>query len=320
MVKKFHPVKGKSVYIIFHGKALGDTLAFFPYVEQYRIVNKCNVKVYLPRQEMIPFLKPNYPNIEFLSEEKYIGSFPGGPPSGDNIFFKLPFDADNVQTFKVGTSWDGRQHMPMQKSASECLGLKFKELKPKLSLKDRGRPFKEKYVTIGVHSNGPQLKYWNYPNGWKYVVNYLKHKGYRVLAVDLRNSNNRSEWINETPNNVETANENPIDITMNNIAHSEFFIGLPSGLSWLSWALNKHVIMIQGMTKPWFEFQDKCIHVHNNDVCNGCWHRDETLHLKGDWGICPDHKGTDRQFECTKEIDPPMVFKAIDKVIRDSRK
>jgi hypothetical protein len=44
------------------------------------------------------------------------------------------------------------------------------------------------------------------------------------------------------------------------------------------------------------------------------------LHLKGDWGICPDHKGTDRQFECTKEIDPPMVFKAIDKVIRDSRK
>ena len=91
-------------------------------------------------------------------------------------------------------------------------------------------------------------------------------------------------------------------------------------MSWLAWAVNKWVIMIHGMTKPWFEFQHKCIHVHNDKVCNGCWHRDETLNLKGDWSVCPDHKGTDREFECSKEIDPPMVFSAIDKVIRDSRK
>ena len=78
--------------------------------------------------------------------------------------------------------------------------------------------------------------------------------------------------------------------------------------------LNKWVIMIHGMTEPWFEFQHKCIHVHNSEVCNGCWHRDETLRLKGDWNVCPDHKGTNREFECSKEITPPMVFDAIDKV------
>ena len=58
--KVFHPIKGKSVYIIFHGNALGDTLAFFPYVEQFRIENKSKVKVYLPKQEMIQFLFMNY--------------------------------------------------------------------------------------------------------------------------------------------------------------------------------------------------------------------------------------------------------------------
>ena len=92
-----------------------------------------------------------------------------------------------------------------------------------------------------------------------------------------------------------------------------------SGLSWLAWAVNKWVIMIHGMTEPWFEFQHKCIHVHNSEVCNGCWHRDETLNLKGDWNVCPDYKGTEREFECSKEIDPPMVFSAIDKIIDDIR-
>ena len=66
--KEFHPIKDKSVYIIFHGKALGDTLAFFPYVEQFRIENRCRVKVYLPKQEMIQYFKPVYPEIEFLPE------------------------------------------------------------------------------------------------------------------------------------------------------------------------------------------------------------------------------------------------------------
>ena len=72
--------------------------------------------------------------------------------------------------------------------------------------------------------------------------------------------------------------------------------------------------MIHGMTKPFFEFQHNCIHVHNSDVCNGCWHRDETLNLKGDWNICPDHKGTNRMFECSKNITPEKVYDAIEEV------
>ena len=69
-MKKFHPVQGKTVHIIFQSKGLGDTLAWFPYVEQFRVENKCKVKLFLPKQEMIPLLKPNYSKIEFLEDYK----------------------------------------------------------------------------------------------------------------------------------------------------------------------------------------------------------------------------------------------------------
>ena len=310
-MKTFHPIQDKEVNIVFQSKALGDTLAWFPYVEQYRVDNKCDVNLFLPLQELIPILKPNYPEIVFLKEEDYIIQ------GRDGLYFKMSMDARSIMSYKIGARWDGRQHFPLQQSASEILGLPFKEKRPNLHFKNYGRPIKEKYVAIGVHAAGPQLKYWNYPNGWDYVVKYLKHKGYKVLAVDLHEDRSRDGYVNKTPDGVEKRNGEPLDITMNNIIHSEFFIGLSSGLSWLSWALNKWVIMINGVSKPWCEFQHKCIHVfnHSDDVCTGCYHRDETLNLKGEWDVCPDHKGTDRQFECTKEIEPPMIFSAIDKVL-----
>ena len=39
-MKQFHPIQGKTVHIIFQSKGLGDTLAWFPYVEQFRVENK----------------------------------------------------------------------------------------------------------------------------------------------------------------------------------------------------------------------------------------------------------------------------------------
>ena len=320
-MKKFHPVQGKTVHIIFQSKGLGDTLAWFPYVEQFRVENKCKVKLFLPRQEMIPLLKPNYPEIEFLEEDKYIvPSIAKHFGQIGSLDFKLPMSAESIMSYKIGCNWDGRQYIPLQQSATEILGLPFIEKRPNLYFKNYGRPMKEKYVCIGVHSNGPQLKYWNYPKGWDYVVKYLNHKGYKVLDIDLKEDNSRDGYINKLPKGVIKSQGKSLDERISELIHCEFFIGLGSGLSWLAWAVNKWVIMIHGMTEPWFEFQHKCIHVHNDVVCNGCWHRDETLNLKGDWNVCPDHKGTDREFECSKEIDPPMVFNAIDKVIRDSRK
>ena len=154
-MKTFHPIQGKAVNIVFQSKALGDTLAWFPYVEQYRVDNKCDVNLFLPRQEMIPLLKPTYPEIVFLKEEDYIIH------GRDGLYFKMSMDAQSIMSYKIGSTWDGRQKLKLQQAATEILGLPFIEKKPNLVFRNYGRHIKEKYVTIGVHSNGPQLKYWN---------------------------------------------------------------------------------------------------------------------------------------------------------------
>jgi len=35
----------------------------------------------------------------------------------------------------------------------------------------------------------------------------------------------------------------------------------------------------------------------------------------GDWNWCPDHKGTERQFECSKSIEYTEVIKMLKKVL-----
>ena len=219
-MKTFHPVQGKTVHIIFQSKGLGDTLAWFPYVEQFRVENKCKVKLFLPRQEMIPLLKPNYPEIEFLEEDKYIvPSIAKHFGQIGSLDFKLPMSAESIMSYKVGCNWDGRQYIPLQQSATEILGLPFIEKRPNLYFKNYGRPMKGKYVCIATHSNGPQLKYWNYPKGWNYIVKYLKHKGYRVLDIDFYDDESRDGYNNKIPDGVIKSQGKPLDVRINELIH-----------------------------------------------------------------------------------------------------
>ena len=107
-----------------------------------------------------------------------------------------------------------------------------------------------------------------------------------------------------------------LEDTINHIEHSEFFIGLSSGLSWLAHALGKKVCMISNFSEDWHEFDlndPTYKRITNKSVCHGCWN----LVNKGisfdhkDWYWCPKHKGTERQFECHTSITPDMVFNEI---------
>ena len=55
--------EGKRVYIHFASKALGDTLAWFPYAEEFRKKHKCEVIVSTFHNEMF---EQNYPEITFI--------------------------------------------------------------------------------------------------------------------------------------------------------------------------------------------------------------------------------------------------------------
>jgi autotransporter strand-loop-strand O-heptosyltransferase len=99
---------------------------------------------------------------------------------------------------------------------------------------------------------------------------------------------------------------------INWIEHSEFFIGLSSGLTWVAHAVGKKCVMVSGVTDPFNEFIEDCVRIHRKDVCNSCFTRPSEYKFDpGDWFWCPEHKGTNRQFECTKKISSKQIISKI---------
>lgn len=189
--------------------------------------------------------------------------------------------------------------------AADAIGFKGNsELRPSLSFIDTGRPIEEKYIVIGFHSTA-QAKYWNNPTGWQEIVDWHRENGYRVFIASQEGDgymgNFHPTGIEEMPKEL--------NLVTNWIRHSEYFIGLSSGLSWLAWAIGTRVVLISGFTPEECEFTDNTLRIIDKSVCNSCWKWDHFN--KGDWHWCPAHKGTDRQFECTKKITGLSV---IDKI------
>jgi hypothetical protein len=180
------------------------------------------------------------------------------------------------------------------------LGLEYKEIKPIIDYKIGNNPIGDKYVVISPYSTAG-LKHWDFER-WEKLSEWLVSLGYKV--VNISKDSVKSKFIDNLKN---TSIEN----TLNYIHHSEFMIGLSSGLSWLSWAAGKHVFMISNFTEPDHEFTTNCTRFINKSVCNGCWNKPKFKFDKGDWDWCPEHKGTDRQFECHKSITVEDVINGI---------
>ena len=118
---------------------------------------------------------------------------------------------------------------------------------------------------------------------------------------------------NRNPIGVEQFPRSPIDKVIEELKRSKAFIGISSGLSWLSWAVGTPTVMISGFTESYNEMQD-CIRISAPEgKCSGCWNRYKFD--PGDWNWCPDHKGTPRQFECSREITSDMVIKELEKIL-----
>lgn len=108
----------------------------------------------------------------------------------------------------------------------------------------------------------------------------------------------------------------PLSECVNLLAHAEFFIGMPSGLSWPAWASNVPVVLISGITARWYEFSAS-YRVVNRLVCHGC-HNDTTI-PRATFENCPYHQGTERAYECQRKISARQVINAIDELISDKR-
>jgi autotransporter strand-loop-strand O-heptosyltransferase len=284
-------LKGKNVLIVFHSSSLGDSIAWIPYVEEFRKKHDCIIYCSTHQNHLF---QSEYKNIIFINP----GSVPENVYATYNIgWFSPPWGgARNVQP-------NDYRLIPLQQTITDILGLPYHEVIPKIAAPDKPRPMPEKYVVIAEHSTA-NAKHWHYPNGWQTIVDYLNKKGYKVMTI--------SKQPSALKNVVNKCGDFPIEMRINQIKHSEFMVTIGSGLAWTAWALGKKVVMISGFSKPICEFQSNCIRITNDKVCNGCFNDSRYEFDRGKWDWCPAQEGTPRQFECTKTITPEMVIQKIE--------
>jgi autotransporter strand-loop-strand O-heptosyltransferase len=287
------------VLIAFESKSLGDTLAFMPYVEKFK--NDKGAKVICSTFHNYLF-KEQYPDIEFVE--------PGSNVTNINALYRLGvFYKGEGENRKIDLTCHPTdpKTLPLLKVASDILGLEYVELKPKLP--QLGKK-KHKRVCIAIHSTA-QAKYWNNPTGWQEVVDTLINKGYEVRLIS---SEENGYMGNFEPKGIKKQPKGTLTNLIKILQESEFFIGISSGLSWLSWACNIPTVIISGFTDEDLEpIEGGVIRVINKDVCYGCWGKHDFN--PGDWNWCPEHKGTDRQFECSKNITSVDVMDKINCLI-----
>jgi len=290
----------KTVYIHLLSNSIGDTIASTPYVSEYQ--KKHNVKVIFNINDPYIFLlNESYENIEFVGR-------------------------NDVVEYDENISIDYVFNKSIQGGYAEQLGFENPPyIRPVVSIPKLLRPIKNKYVALGVHSTC-QIKYWNHPNGlisqgdstnWNELSSILRKRGYTPVTVEKDELYGLAPYYNGVPSKSNKQIGKSLLDAVNIINHSEFYIGLSSGMSWVAHALGKKVVMISNFTEDWNEFDlslDDYIRITNKSVCHGCWNKVNVEHTfnKNDWYWCPLHKDTERQFECHKSITVNDVMEKIE--------
>ena len=288
-------LKDLRVMICFESKSLGDSLAWMGQVEKFRLKHNCKIVCSTFQNELF---EKQYPEIEFVK--------PGGVYNNINALYRLGLFYDDKREIDYTKHKTDPKKEPLMKVASDILGLEYTEEKPKL--KKLGKNVKKR-VCIAIHGTS-QCKYWNNPTGWQDVTNYLKGKGYEVRLLSREEDGYMG---NKHPKGIVQQKSGPITEVIKTLQESELFIGISSGLSWLSWASGTETIIISGFTDVDLEPMDGVTRLINKDVCNSCW--SNYSFDPGDWNWCPVHKGTDKQFECSKTITSNEVITEINRLL-----
>ena len=296
--------QGKKVYIHFASKAIGDTLAWFPYAEEFRKKHNCDLIVSTFYNE---WFEENYPNIKFIK--------PGTEVFDLYAMYEVGWHYNENNTINYETNPSDFRKYSLQECSADILGVDYNELKPNLTFTNNGPTIDGKYVCIAPHGSA-HAKYWNTPGGWQTIIDYLNGKGYKVVMITkepLGDEWHDSKLGGTLTGVIDKTGDYSLAERANDMMNAEFFIGIGSGLSWLNWALNKKTILISGFSAPFSEFKD-CERIFTPDfnTCNSCYNKEKLD--PGDWEWCPKNKNTEKQFECTKSIHPELIIKAIERI------
>jgi autotransporter strand-loop-strand O-heptosyltransferase len=290
--------KDSGILVKIASKSLGDQIGAIAAIGTLSLDNNVTVLCDLGYS----YFKESYPKINFISS--------GIDPELDILTGEWLLDGKRYSKFEV---IHYKFDKPLIKGYADQLDVNTWE-RPKIDFKVGPRPIKNKYVCFSMHSTA-QAKHWNYPNGWDTLCRMLRKEGITPVCIDRHYSFGIEGHWNPIPGAAVKKQNMDLSEISNYIHHSEFFIGISSGLSWVAHALGKKVIMISGVTSEDNEFEEDTIRVMNKKVCHGCINSSEIKFDVNDWLWCPLHKNTERQFECTKQITPDEVLEAVKKII-----
>lgn len=283
-------LKNNRVLITLESSSLGDNLAWFPAIEEFRKKHDCKVVCSTFHNDMF---RENYPEIEFVQ--------PGSTVENIVAMYTIGWYYDSeTNQIKLNQNPIEVKLQPMQKAAFDILGLDFEEIKPIIPV-----PIveKQKKVSIAIHGTC-QSKYWNNPTGWQDVVDWCGSNGYEVVLLSAEPDGFMG---NSHPTGVRHLPRGPLINVVEELASSEAFVGIGSGLSWLAWTVGTPTVLISGFSEDYTEMQSGIFRVGAPaGSCSGCFnsHRLDPA----DWNWCPLHKGTARQFECSKGIESSTVI------------
>lgn len=271
-------LEGKRVLISMGSKALGDTIAWMPYVEEFRKKYKCYVLCSGWWMQIF-----DYPEIEFV--------MPGSEVR--DIYASYTVGCFDNQLDKNVVNW---RQTPLQKVAADILNIDYTPIRAKLKggnfIKENETP----YICFSEFST-MQNKLWNRPGAWQMVIDYLNTLGYNCISISAEKSELK---------NVINHNGQSIEQTIVDIAGAEFYVGLNHGPVWLAYALSIPAIMITGVSEVWNDF-DNPWRISVDSCIPGCFN-DPSIPIDRNWTWCP--RGKD--YACTRDITPEMVIERID--------
>jgi autotransporter strand-loop-strand O-heptosyltransferase len=240
VTKDLFDVTDKVVFIKMDGHALGDNIAWIPYVEEFRKLRKCTV---ICSTFFNDLFKNAYPEILFVAPNTNI----------DNVYAQYYIGASKEWLPKYSPVCV--DDVPLQYAASTLLNLPLIEIRPELEKQLVKSDYGGKYVCVSEFASH-KSKHWKYENGWQIIVNFLNELGYKVLVI--------SKEPTELNNIVDLTGDRHILERAQVLYNADFFIGLSSGLSWLSWGVNTHTFMISDVTHMNHEFQSNITRISAN--------------------------------------------------------
>jgi autotransporter strand-loop-strand O-heptosyltransferase len=284
-------LEGKRVLISFESKSVGDTIAWAPYAVDFAKKHNCKVILSTFNNDWFRGLDA-YKDIDFINPGESVGCY---------VVYRIGWFKDEKNGWKKFDCYPNQVNLiPLQKTATDILGLDFEEKNYGLNLKIGKRPIKEKYIVFGPEATAG-CKEWSYEN-WVLLSKLIKQLGYEVVVLTRKPYHMYG---------VRNISGRPLDDVATYLNYADKFIGLGSGLSWINWALGKYTYMINGFVQEGHEFTSNLTKI-TNDLCIKCWNDPVHVFDAGDWDWCPVYKGTELQHICQKSITSLQVFNILE--------